>query len=290
VLDGEGRRLLAYDTVSGRRLFSVGRWGKDPGMFDVPRRMEFVGDTLLILDVTHAVALSAFDERGRFIGPRFPILKRIGGTAFAVLAGTLIVTTLTPRQTSTGRDVALITDGDGRVLSTGCREDPRYQESRASNGELYRFAFRDIAVFGQRVLCTEPISPRVQILDPRGKPRGAVAIVPPFYRAPKDVPSEPSRSKRDILVLESSWTSHNRIFAGPHGFISVYARYDLEAGAPTFYLFSCDLDRNDKPSHCGATTSPGNPVRFRPPDSLFIVVKSRAPAPTQLELHLYRIR
>jgi hypothetical protein len=290
VLDGEGRRLLGYDVVTGRRLFSSGRWGNQPGSFNVPRRMEFLGDTLLILDVTHTVAFSAFDAHGRFIGQRAPLLKSIGGTAFAPIAGRLIVTTLAPREASGGRDFAVITDADGRVLSTACREDPRYQASRQVNGELYRFAFRDVAVSGDRVFCTEPISPRIQILGPDGRLRGVIEIAPPFYQRPKDVPSDPSRTKRDILVLESSWTSHTRIFGGRNSFISVYAHYDLEAGEPVFYLFSCALDGHNKPSNCRSALSPGSPVRFRPPDSLFVVVTEKRATRTQLQLHLYQIR
>jgi len=272
VLDGEGRRLFRYSRNGTKLTFAVGKWGSTPGSFDVPRRMEVSGESLLVLDATHRQAFSSFDSVGRFLGRRLKGLSEVGGTAFVLVGKSVAIAVLTPRTLGSDTGTVVVANQQGQITAVGCKEDPQYNASRARGGELATYAFRGIALRRDQIFCSQPISPVIEVFDTAGRSVGSIRVAPPFYLAPHDTSYSGPSTRKDELKYESGWMAHSGVYVGPTTFISVYSHYDTLQGSTRFFLFKCHLTADLVVSNCQTGESPGRPIRFRPPDTLFVAM------------------
>lgn len=284
VLDGDARRLLAYHVDNGTRLLSAGRAGSEPGEFEVPRRIAVRGDTVYVMDVSHRNTISAFDFQGRFLGTRAPRLSGVGATSLLIKDSLFVVATLTPhaaspnknktRPASVATGVIMFAGSTGEVQAVACIEDAGYEASRKLGGVLRGYAFRDVASFRDVFLCSQPISPDIQVVSRSGDVITTIKAVPNFYVPPVDSRSKKDESPGDILDFQSRWTVHDRVFATSRGFLSVYSRYHKSRSAPVYSAFACDLDELLQPQACRSGEIPGKPLRLIQPDTLMVLARA----------------
>lgn len=270
VLDGITRSILQYD-VHGALVRRLTTWGYGDGELATPVRIQPDHDTLLVLDVTHPNAVSAFGPDGRFLGSRFALLDNSGGFAsFALLGRNAVIARFNPTSRS-DRPTVVVVDHAGREIAAGCPEEPGYGASGLREGMLAHFAMRDVVVRNGRILCSQAITPVITVLDLQGHIVDHISVAPPFYEPPVDMKATMNQKK--VMEFQSRWFALARVFATPAGFVAAYSRYDGALGRLTYQLFSCDLAVT--PNRCRVGSVPGTPVRFVAPDTLLTFVSAK---------------
>lgn len=266
ILDGQINRLLVY-TPSGHLIHRSGGWGSSVGQFETPRRLVFVADTLLVVDAAHHGYLASFDLTGNSTGGRrLAVLEP--PIAASAWSDTLLVAWIVS-DVGTGPHLIVTSfNARGGVIGNGCKPDPRY----SSKGMVGAFALSEVSSNAMHVLCSQFITPVIQILDHSARTVGAITWAPPFYVAPRDEPV--SLNAQDIQQFRSTWTSHERSYPVRRGFLSIYSRYDVGSHRMRYYLFGCpEVNRAD---HCLTIEAPGRPASFIEPNTL-VVERSRGP-------------
>lgn len=273
VLDGEIHRLSVYAS-SGHLLNRSGGWGLAFGKFEAPRQLLLVGDTLFVVDAGRHGGLASFDLLGRPLGRR-----RLSGLAPPISAAAwsngMLVAWIISDTSEGSHPIVTSYNGRGSVLGTGCEPDPLYR----SPGMVGQFALSEVSVDAKHALCSQVLTPVVQILDHSARAVGAITWAPPFYVPPRDVYM--SLNAQDIQQFRSKWTLHEHTYPTGNGFISVYSRYDLGAHRMRYYLFGCP--ELESPAHCSAIESPGRPVSFVAPRTLVVETTRGQKDPTTLE-------
>jgi hypothetical protein len=274
VLDGMRRRVLVYDST-GKFLRRVADWGRADGELESPYRLALTYDTLLVLDITHNNSVNAFDRDGNFIGARFPTLHRLSASSLAL--GNTVAVFERP-----GRTVVSIRDRQGKELASGCVSADGYQASEKRQGIIRRFTGRIVALRNNRIYCAQTITPVVTVLDLSGNAVDYIAVAPPFYVSPLDIPD--SRNQKTISNFLSRWTALNSFEPTPKGFMSIYTRYDLASSQFLARFFGCDVV--GRPRNCFSGSVPGTPLRILSPDT---VLTSVSGADGQVGLQVFRI-
>lgn len=281
VLDGTQRALLVYDD-DGKHLRRAAEWGDRDGALESPVRLVANYDSVLVLDVTHRNAVSAFDREGRFMGARFPDLHNASAVSMAVGRITAAFSQLDAKRRP-GRTVVSIRDYRGTEIGAGCAAADAYELSERRHGMLAHFASSSVAMRGNRIYCAQAITPVVTVLDLSGKTVGYLTVAPPFYVTPSADIGE-TQNQKTLLEFQSKWTSLQSFSVTPTGFVSIYSRYDVAAGDFIYRMFACDLDV--RPKNCRVALIPGRPVRFVSPDTLLSVTSSRN---GDLALQIFRL-
>lgn len=265
VLDGMQRHLLVYDST-GKFLRVAAQYGSHDGGLESPIRLASLGDTVLLLDVTHRNAVSAFDAQGRFLGARYPDLAEASASSMAIGTATVAFAHM-DAEDRPARAVVSIRDRRGRELGAGCPSAPTYAQSLKRGGLLARFATRLVDMKGNRVYCAQAVTPVVTILDLQGRTVGHITVAPPFYTPPADIAE--TRNQKALLDYQSRWTALHGFRATPAGFASTWSRYDAGAGRFVYRFFACDGDV--AASNCRTSEIPGEPVRILASDRLLSV-------------------
>lgn len=266
VIDGMRRVLLVYDQ-DGNYLREATQWGDADGELTSPVRLVADHDTVLVLDLNHRNAVSAFDREGRFIGARFPELHSASAYTMAFGRATAAFGQLDAARRPE-RTVVAIMDRKGREIGAGCTVADSYTRSEARHGALATFNAAFVAIQGNRIYCAQSITPVVSVLDLSGTTVGFLPFAPPFYVAPSDIGE--TRNQKSLLDFQSKFTLLQNFDVTSSGFVSIFSRYDLAASQFTYRMFACDFDT--KPKNCRVGTIPGRPVRIVSSDSVLSVV------------------
>ena len=282
VLDGMAHSLLVYDS-RGRLLKRAAEWGENDGSLQTPIRLVGVGDTVLVLDVTHHNAVSAFDGNGSYLGARLPDLHNAAANSVAFDGGRAYLATMRPADRP-DEPVVSILNLRGRGFGFGCPRDPGYAKSERGRGVLAHFTASDVAVRDGHVYCVQAIAPGVTELDRSGNMLRRVAVAPPFYAAPTDIPD--TRNQKVLMEYQSTWTAVDRLFMLPKGFVQFFTRFNLDTRQIVYTLFACDL--NETLERCRAGASPGTALRVMPPGTVLAVVNERNGSTTLRVLRMGR--
>lgn len=274
VLDGMQRHLLVYDST-GRFLREAAKYGDHDGGIESPIRLATHGDTVLLLDVTHRNAVSAFDAQGRFLGARYPDLSEASASSMAIGTATVAFAHM-DADDRPSRSVVSIRDRRGRELATGCPSAPTYAQSLKRGGLLARFTARLVDMRGNRVYCAQAVTPVVTILDLQGRTVGHITVAPPFFAPPADIAE--TRNQKALLDYQSRWTALHGFRGTPTGFASTWSRYDAGAGRFVYRFFACDGDVT--PGNCRTSEIPGEPVRIIASDRLLSVTSATDGSPS----------
>jgi hypothetical protein len=263
------RRLLVYD-ADGKFILRAADFGERDGMLQSPVRLVADHDTVLVLDVTHQNAVSAFSRDGRFIGARFPELHE--ASVFSLALGRSLAAFGQLNATDRpGRSVVAIRDRRGRELGSGCAAAEALVSSELRHGKLADFSSNSVTLLGNRIYCAQAVSPIVTVLDFSGTTVGYVTVAPPFYVPPLDIPG--TQNQKTIMDFESKWTAMRDFSPSTAGFMSLYARYDVVAGRHAFQVFACDSVV--RPTNCRSGPITGEAVRILAPDKVLSVVSGR---------------
>lgn len=281
VLDGMQRSLLVYDQ-GGKFLKRATESGDRDGNLESPVRLVADHDSVLVLDVTHKNAVSAFDREGRFIGARFPELHNASAVSIALGRATAAFGQADAR-TRPGRTVVSIRDRSGQELGSGCAAADGYAQSELRHGMLAHFVARFVAIRGNRIYCAQAITPVVSILDLTGKTVDYLTVAPPYYMPPTADIGE-TQNQKTMSEFQSKWTALQDFTVTQTGFFSIYSRYDLTSGAFIYRTFACDF--GTRPSNCRVSVVPGRPIRFVSPDTVYSIISDRDGAVT---LHAFQI-
>lgn len=278
LLDGYDKKVHVFD-AGGSHLLSFGGKGSGPGEFVRPLALAFDRDEVLVLDPGQSTLMDAFGNDGTFHSAEFLPLPQVP-MSIAVVAGDLYVMTAgTTDSAGGGWELLTVLDSNFEVVGRGCRIDARTVASERSRGIVQIFTASAVAVLDDRVYCTQPISPIVQVMGPDGKALGRVAVAPPFYRAPVDRPI--TLNQKEMFEYVAGFTAHNAIYPlrdGP-GFVSVYSSWDVEAGSYRYWLFRCGLDTDWGVHDCATMESSKMPVLITPDGEVFLKENGEADGP-----------
>jgi hypothetical protein len=236
-----------------------------------------------VADPRRGKRLQVFEESGRFVGEQpFEAATPPVGVAAAgdhvVTMGLLNV----PDPAKRGWNVLAVSTLQGRQVGAGCVIDPRYVQSGRRDGMISHYDFGSVAARGDRIYCTQGISPVVQVMDLAGRPVRQIRLAPPFYTAPRE--RRLTMNQKEIFDFLGTFTAHARFFPVDGGFVSAYSRFDPGKGDIRYHLFAC---REQKQPRCGVVENVGRPIYAESLDTLFIEEEAKANEPMQVGI--YRI-
>jgi hypothetical protein len=282
VLDGMRKTVAVFD-AAGRLERTIGRAGHGPGEFVDPTAIAFAGDTLWVADPASGNRLSAFEPDGRFVTerrfstPSVPVSLAVLGDRMVTM-GVLVPS----GPGDDGMNALAVSARGGDLLGRGCRIDPRYVQSRERDGFLAHYDFGSLASDGERLYCTESITPVIQVMDRAGHPLRQIRVAPPFYVPPRD--RRMTMNQKAIFDFLGTFTSHARLFPIRGGFISVYSRFDPDAGETRYNLFVCHTSPE---ARCGVAENVGRPVYVDAAERIYVEEPVEVNQP--MRLGIYRI-
>ncbi|HYW05375.1 MAG TPA: 6-bladed beta-propeller [Longimicrobium sp.] len=282
VLDAMAKHVRVFGR-DGRLHSTIGRAGKGPGEFQDAMSLAVVPEGLFVADPMRGKELSLFTEQGRFVENR-AFHTPTPPTSLAS-SGELIATMglLSIKDPATeGWNVVGISTMRGDSLGTGCVLDSRFIESRKRDGRLSHFGFGTVTTRADTVYCTQGISPVVQVMDRTGRAVRQIRVAPPFYVAPTD--GELKLNQKAMFDFLGTFTAMGGFTPVEGGFVSMYTRFNQEAGEIRVHLLVC---RNGAPLRCGTVENIRKPVYIPTLDTVYIEEEPQADRPARIGI--YRI-
>lgn len=280
VVDEMAKAVHVFDRT-GAPLRRLGRPGSGPGEFKMPVSVAFGPRGVLVVDPSHGRQVSVFGVGGSFVRkaeldiPTNPVAIASAGERMVGM-GVLGITD-PARQ---GWNVLGVTDADGSRVGEGCVIDVRYVESSRRKGMVSHFDFGSVAARGDRIYCTQAISPVVQVMDLAGKPVEQIRMAPPFYTPPED--REATLNQKSIFEFLGSFTSHSGFYPVEGGFVSVYSRFDEDVGEVRYHLFACSTGGTTR---CGVVRNIRKPVYVESLDTIYLEEEVQPNAPVQVGVY-----
>ena len=265
VLDGMSKEVKVYDRSTGRLKGRFGGMGPGPGEFRDPMAIAATLDTVYVIDPTMGPFVAVFTSAGDFVEERE--LEIPGNPTDFVLSsgGFVVLTPFAPEQRSGDHHIAHRLARDGTWVGSGCASDGRYAASEATGGLLARMRYSFVTATPDRIACTQPVSPAIQLVEGNGP---VLNYVPPFYRPPTDRPLE-GISQAAMFEFLSTWTTHVQAYVWETSFLSIYSTYDTDTKQVTYSVFRCGL-AGEEVTNCDVLHGLGNVVAVPTPDSLFV--------------------